>query len=214
MTANARATFPAPATGTPPRSCGRVFTCGEAQIVTSPFVYRCMGIFMPEKLGNLQVNFAKDTIDLKLRDFAVSIGCAESLELTDDKINIIEQHLHSDEVSWQSLGELLERVIGTGATLSTTQINVSFCDRNIALAQIYSELKRMDSYEIRRSQLLTAFLENAEIDNTVDSVLPEELIKVVPMDDSQREAVCRALNSRVSVVVGPPGCSDGKGRPR
>ena len=54
MTANARATFPAPATGTPPRSCGRVFTCGEAQIVTSPFVYRCMGIFMPEKLGNLQ----------------------------------------------------------------------------------------------------------------------------------------------------------------
>ena len=152
------------------------------------------------------VNFAKDTIDLKLRDFAVSIGCAESLELTDDKINIIEQHLHSDEVSWQSLGELLEMVIGTGATLSTTQINVSFCDRNIALAQIYSELKRMHSYEIRRSQLLTAFLENAEIDNTVDSVLPEELIKVVPMDDSQREAVCRALNSRVSVVVGPPGC--------
>lgn len=152
------------------------------------------------------VNFARDRVDLKLRDFSVSIGCAESLELTDDKINIIEQHLHSDEVSWQSLGELLERVIGTGATLSTTQINVSFCDRNIALAQIYSELKRMDSYEIRRSQLLTAFLENAEIDNTVDSVLPEELIKVVPMDDSQREAVCRALNSRVSVVVGPPGC--------
>ena len=152
------------------------------------------------------VNFARDTIDLKLRDFAVSIGCAESLELTDDKINIIEQHLHSDEVSWQSLGELLERVIGTGVTLSTTQINVSFCDRNIALAQIYSELKRMHSYEIRRSQLLTAFLENAEINNTVDSVLPEELIKVVPMDDSQREAVCRALNSRVSVVVGPPGC--------
>lgn len=152
------------------------------------------------------VNFATDTIDLKLRDFAVSIGCAESLELTDDKINIIEQHLHSDEVSWKSLGELLERVIGTGVTLSTTQINVSFCDRNIALAQIYSELKRMDSYEIRRSQLLTAFLENAEIDNTVDSVLPEELINVVPMDKSQCEAVCNALNSRVSVVVGPPGC--------
>lgn len=54
MTANARATFPAPATGTPPRSCGRIFTCGEAQIATSPFVYRCMGNFMPEKLGNLQ----------------------------------------------------------------------------------------------------------------------------------------------------------------
>lgn len=54
MTANAGATFPAPATGTPPRSCGRIFTCGEAQIATSPFVYRSMGILMPEKLGNLQ----------------------------------------------------------------------------------------------------------------------------------------------------------------
>ena len=167
--------------------------------------YRLLYFIKPvDELRNF--NFSKDKIELRLRDFSVSIGCAENLELTDDKIAVIEKHLHSDEVSWQSLGELLESVIGNGATLSTTQINVSFCDKNIALVQIYSELKRMDSSKIRRSQLLTAFLENAEIDNTVDSVLPEELINVVPMDKSQREAVCSALNSRVSVVVGPPGC--------
>ena len=167
--------------------------------------YRLLYFIKPvDELKNY--NFSKDKIELKLRDFSVSIGCAESLELTDDKINIIERHLHSDGVSWKSLGELIEKIIGNGATLSTTQINVSFCDKNIALAQIYSELKKMDSAEIQRSPLLTAFLKNAEIDNTVDSVLPEELINVVPMDDSQRMAVCNALNSRVSVVVGPPGC--------
>ena len=167
--------------------------------------YRLLYFIKPiDELRN--IDFGRDKIDLRLRDFSVSIGCAESLELTDDKINIIEQHLHSNGVSWQSLGELLERVIGNGATLSTTQINVAFCDKNIALAQIYSELKKMDSFKIQRSSLLKAFLENAEIDNTVDSVLPEELINVVPMDDSQRRAVCNALNSRVSVVVGPPGC--------
>ena len=152
------------------------------------------------------VDLAREPIELKLRDFSISIGCAESLELTDDKINIVEQHLHSDEVSWQSLGELLERIIGNGATLSTAQINVSFCDKNITLVQIYSELKKLDSYKIRRNPLLTSFLENAEFENDIDSILPEELISVVPMDDSQRKAVCNALNSRVSVVVGPPGC--------
>ena len=54
MTANVRTAFRAPATGTPPRSCGRIFTSGEAEIATSPFVYRGVGILMPEKVGNLQ----------------------------------------------------------------------------------------------------------------------------------------------------------------
>lgn len=168
--------------------------------------YRLLYLIKPvDELKNF--NFANDKIELRLRDFSVSLGCAEKLELTDDKIAVFEKYLHSDGVLWQSLGELLESVIGNGATLSTKLINVSFCDKNIALAQIYSELKKMDSSEIRRSPLLTAFLEHAEIDNAVDDfVLPDELINVVPMDDSQREAVCSALNSRVSVVVGPPGC--------
>ena len=41
-------------TETPPRSRSRIFTCGNAQIATSPFVYRGTAVFMPEKLGNLQ----------------------------------------------------------------------------------------------------------------------------------------------------------------
>ena len=59
MTANVRTAFRASATGTPPRSCGRIFTCGEAQIATSPFIYRGVGIFMPEKVGNLQPETAE-----------------------------------------------------------------------------------------------------------------------------------------------------------
>ena len=53
MTTNERTAFPT-TTGTSPLSCDRIFTCGEAQIATSPFVYRGVGIFMPEKVGNLQ----------------------------------------------------------------------------------------------------------------------------------------------------------------
>ena len=54
MTTDPRTAFPAPATETPPRSCDRIFTCGDTQIVTSPFVDRGAAVFMPEKLGNLQ----------------------------------------------------------------------------------------------------------------------------------------------------------------
>lgn len=168
-------------------------------------VYRLLYFIKPadELRGK---NLAQDNIELKLSDFSVSLGCAESLELTDESIAIIERYLRSDNVTWADLGSLLEQVIGNGATLSNTQINVSLCDKNIALAQIYSELKKMNSAEVQRSHLLKAFLENAEFDNAIDSVSPEELISVVPMDESQRAAIGNALNSRVSVVVGPPGC--------
>ena len=168
-------------------------------------IYRLLYLIKPaDELRG--VDLAHDSIELKLRDFSVSLGCAESLELEDESIARIERYLRSDNVTWASLGSLLEQVIGNGATLSTRQINVSLCDKNIALAQIYSELKKMNSAEVQRSSLLTAFLENAEFDNAVDSVSPEELISVVPMDESQRSAICNALNSRMSVVVGPPGC--------
>ncbi|MBO6121186.1 MAG: AAA family ATPase [Kiritimatiellae bacterium] len=168
-------------------------------------VYRLLYFIKPadELRGK---NLAQDSIELKLSDFSVSLGCAESLELTDESIAIIERYLRSANVTWAGLGLLLGQVIGNGATLSTTQINVSLCDKNIALAQIYSELKKMNSAEVQRSPLLKAFLENTEFDNAVDSVSPEELISVVPMDESQRLAICNALNSRMSVVVGPPGC--------
>ena len=45
-------------TETPSRSRNRIFTCGNTQIATSPFVYRGVGIFMPEKVGNLQMQCA------------------------------------------------------------------------------------------------------------------------------------------------------------
>jgi len=168
-------------------------------------VYRLLYFIKPaDELRT--VDLVQDSIELKLCDFSVSLGCAESLELADENIAMIERHLHSDNVTWASLGAVLEEVIGNGATLSTRTINVSLCDKNIALAQIYSELKKMNSAEVQRSPLLKAFLENAEFDNTVDSVSSEELINVVPMDESQRSAICNALNSRMSVVAGPPGC--------
>ena len=82
MTTNARTAFPAPATGTPPRSCGRIFTCGEAQIATSPFIYRGVGIFMPEKVGNLQLVI--HAVVLEELDCLVSLEKLEILKVLEE----------------------------------------------------------------------------------------------------------------------------------
>ena len=73
MTTNERTAFPT-TTGTSPLSCDRIFTCGEAQIATSPFVYRGVGIFMPEKVGNLQQKHKTNTNWAHLRFLPKRIG--------------------------------------------------------------------------------------------------------------------------------------------
>ena len=53
MTTNPRTAFPALPRERLRATAGWIFTCGEAQITTSPFVYRG-AVFRPEKFGNLQ----------------------------------------------------------------------------------------------------------------------------------------------------------------
>jgi hypothetical protein len=55
MTADRNAGIFASSTETPPRSRSRIFTYRKMKIATSPFVYRGAHVFMPEKLGNLQL---------------------------------------------------------------------------------------------------------------------------------------------------------------
>lgn len=145
-------------------------------------------------------------IDITFSSFSVSLGSAEALELSDDVIAEIDRELHSDTMTWKSLSELIEKLVGSGATLDTENVQVSFCDKNIALAQIFTELKDMRSPVAKEGSILEAFLKNASFNNKVGDIKPEELIQIVDMDSAQRTALTTALNNRVSVVVGPPGC--------
>ena len=153
-----------------------------------------------------QFDYDHDAITLQLSEFSVNLACADNLELTDDKIAELEHALRSSDASLASLASQITATIDSAAQLNSVQIYVSLCDKQLALAQTYSELKRMDAQVIRRNPLLEAFLENAEMDNVVDTISSSELISVVPMDEYQRQSIAHALNNRVSVVVGPPGC--------
>ncbi len=153
-----------------------------------------------------QFDYDHGAIILPLSDFSVNLSCAESLELTDEKIAEIEIALHSTGISLASLANQITAIIDSTAQLNTTQIYLALCEKQKALVQTYAELKKIDARSIRRNPLLEAFLENAEFENTIEDIPANELISAVPMDKYQRKAIAHALGSRVSVVVGPPGC--------
>lgn len=151
-------------------------------------------------------DYEHDTLTINFCDFSVNLALAESLELTDEQIAEIEHALHSNGISLDILVHQLHEIIDPAAELNTTQIRISLCDKNAALSQTYAELKKMDAEAIRTNPLLEAFLENAELQNSLESFSPKELISAVPMDDYQRRSIAHVLSHRVSVVVGPPGC--------
>lgn len=151
-------------------------------------------------------DYENSEFSVSLSDFSVNIACADLLEMSDEDVAAIEQTLHDPEITLVGVAARIQQVIGPSAGLNTTHIKLSLCDKNPALAQTYAELSRMKAADIRRNSLMEAFLENAEMDNEIEPVLPDELISAVPMDDPQRKAVAHALEHRVSVVVGPPGC--------
>ena len=168
-------------------------------------VYRLL--YATKPIDELQgFDYDKGTICFPLKEFSVDLGCAEKLELDDEKIVQIEQVLESDDISLNSLAAKLLEIIDSAAQLNTARAYISLCEKQKALLQTHAELKKMNAASILSNPLLEAFLTNAEFENKMDSIHSDELISVVPMDDFQRKAVAHSLNNRVSVVVGPPGC--------
>ena len=151
-------------------------------------------------------DFERDAMSVRLHDFSVCIGSVEPLQLTDEKVNVLGDFLHSDGITLEGLGEKICEIVGSDAVLDRRQVSVALCDKAVSLAQISSELRKLEGGVVKCNPLLKAFLENSEYENSIDSVPQEGLISIVPMDEGQRAAVAHALNNRVSVVVGPPGC--------
>lgn len=83
------------------------------------------------------------------------------------------------------------------------QLSLTLTAEAPVLAQINSELKSLVGKD--DSSLMTAFLSGNINNNVADHMSEDDVINVVNMDDSQRHAIATALNSKVSVVTGPPG---------
>ena len=164
-------------------------------------VYRLMEYVYPfEDLKAIDITRQYVSVDLSM--FTVSADVADKLELTDDIVEAISSTLIDKDTTLKDLESILRDAIGHTLTLYP-QLSLTLTAEAPVLAQINSELKSLVGKD--DSSLMTAFLSGSIKNNVADHMSEDDVINVVNMDDSQRHAIATALNSKVSVVTGPPG---------
>lgn len=164
-------------------------------------VYRLMEYVYPfEDLKAIDITRQYVSVDLSM--FTVSADVADKLELTDDIVEAITSTLTDKDTTLKDLESILRDAIGHTLTL-LPQLSLTLTAEAPVLAQINSELKSLVGRN--DSSLMTSFLSGSIKNNVADNVSEDDIINVVNMDDSQRHAIATALNSKVSVVTGPPG---------
>lgn len=149
-----------------------------------------------------EIDITKEYISVDLSMFSVSAAVADRLQLDNDGIDEFTAILTDPNAGLSDLETALKNTIGQTVTLCP-QLSLTLTAESPVLAQITSELRAL--YGRDDNSLLQSFLTGNLKKNIADKVSEDDIINVVDMDDSQRQAITRALNSRISVVTGPPG---------
>lgn len=164
-------------------------------------IYRILECVYPfEDLKSIDITTQYISVDLAM--FSVNADVADKLELTDDVVDVINDVVHDNGVTLHSVESILRDAISHNITIEP-QLSLALTAEAPALSQTKSELNSLLSKEI--GELMTSFLAGKIRNNVADNVDEDELISVVKMDDSQRVAIATALNSKISVITGPPG---------
>lgn len=170
-------------------------------IIYDDVVYRLFEYVYPfEDLKFIDITAQYITVPLSM--FTISPDVADKLELTEDVSDAISAAIQDNGATLSSVKSILVDAIGQGVTFFD-KLSLTLTAEAPALAQINSELKDLDGKI--DSGFLSSFLSGSIGNNKVDNTIEDEIINVVDMDDSQRHAIQTALNSKVSVVTGPPG---------
>ncbi len=144
--------------------------------------------------------------NVKLSFFEVNLYAAAELELLPERVEAINEALH-EAANLEVFLEKLKTEIANDVMLDD-KIYLALSSKSIALSQIWSELNNLKLWEglsDNKPSLLKSFMLNESVDNQVDNVDTDSLIQITRLDDSQKEAVALALNSRLSVITGAPG---------
>lgn len=178
--------------------------CVSICIVCNNQVYDFLQYIIPfDQIKDIRIN--ENILSCSLHSFSVNQKVADSLEVTDEQINAIDSVVCNSQNTLQDVLEAIKEYINSSVVYDDS-IHLSLSQKAIALSQIYAELKNLNSILLHDSMLAKAFLLNNTIDNSIGSNRSEELIEICDMDNYQRLAVTTALNNRISVITGPPGC--------
>ncbi len=171
------------------------------EIEFSGQIYRLLQCIYPfEDIKKLDIT--QSYLAVPLSSFIINPDVAEVLGLDDDYINVIETLISDKDLSLLKLEQILRDTIAPTLKISN-KLGVALTSNSAVLSQTNSELQKLQS--VPHSLLLNEFLNGDVLQNKIDNILEDSLLEIVPMDNSQRVAVCNALNSRLSVITGPPG---------
>ncbi len=172
---------------------------GLCVIINNKCIRLFQYVFSQEDLRSIDIS--KQFIPVQLSSFSVSADAAEDLELGQEVVSAIESVLYDPSVTLDRLEQVLRDAIAHD--LKLYELRLALTDETPALSQTSAELNSLINTEA--SSLLHVFLNGIVGNNNLHHIDEDVLISVVQMDDSQRRAVCSALNQKVSVVTGPPG---------
>lgn len=155
------------------------------------------------------INIEEELLPIRIEDFEINLKEASRLELLPETIDNIHIGIKNNP-TWQGILSILKKEISEKVTI-TDNLFLALSNKSIELSQLYSELNNqnmknaLDCSKPHKHSLLESFLLNEAIDNEVDSIDVDSLLCITQLDDSQKEAVANALNSRISVITGAPG---------
>lgn len=172
---------------------------GLCVIINNKCIRLLQYVFSQEDLKGIDIS--RQFIPAQLSSFSVSTDAAEDLELSQEVVSVIESVLYEPSTTLDRLEQVLRDAIAHD--LKLYELRLALTDETPALSQTSAELHSLINTE--ESSLLHCFLSGNIGNNELHHIDEDVLISVVPMDDSQRRAVCSALNKKVSVVTGPPG---------
>ena len=172
---------------------------GLCIIINNKCIRLLQYVFSQEDLR--EIDISRQFIPAQLSSFSVSADAAEDLGLNQEVVSVIESVLYEPAVTLDRLEQVLRDAIAHD--LKLYELRLALTDETPALSQTSDELNSLINTEA--SSLLHSFLSGNVDNNELHHIDEDVLISVVPMDDSQRRAVCSALNQKVSVVTGPPG---------
>lgn len=145
----------------------------------------------------------ENLLPIRISNFTLDSRHIDELELSEEKIDEIEGELAKVK-SIEDLQNLVKKQFGESVELKM-ELQLGLSSKNIALAQISAELKRLSSNIAEKNELLKHFLFHSEFGNLIENISVDELIPVSSLDDSQASVVAHALSNRFTVVTGAPG---------
>lgn len=150
------------------------------------------------------INIKTQLLPVPISLFEVNLKEADRLGLLPEKIETINKGINNN-TTWQGLHNLLKKEISENITIPNI-LNLACSTKSMELSQIYSELNNQRlSESLKSNKLLYDILNQNAINNVVDNINIDEILQITNLDKSQQEAITLALNSKVSVITGPPG---------